>query len=96
MVSKVNSENNVNLLFYENVEGIENTKKIIESIKNKINNNIKDLTINIIIGPEGGFSEEEINLANENNINILSLGKRILRTETAAVVALSIIMYELE
>ena len=96
MVTKINSENNVNLLFYENVDGIENTKNIIENIKTKMNNNIKDLTVNVIIGPEGGFSEEEINLAKDNNINILSLGKRILRTETAAAAALSIIMYELE
>lgn len=44
-------------------------------------------TINIFIGPEGGFSDEEINLALRNSVTPFSLGKRILRAETAAIVA---------
>lgn len=49
----------------------------------------------IFIGPEGGFSEEEVESAQKNGIRIASLGNRILRTETAGVVAASIIFYSL-
>ena len=52
-------------------------------------------TIGIFIGPEGGFAEEEIKLARDNGIIPVGLGKRILRTETAAVAVLSILMYEM-
>lgn len=79
------------LLFYENAKGIDYTK---ESIKSIIKENKKE--ISIIIGPEGGFSEKEIDLAKNKGIKILSLGGRILRTETAAITALSILMYEIE
>ncbi len=48
--------------------------------------------INLYIGPEGGFSEKEIQLALENDFKTFSLGKRILRTETAAIAALSLIL----
>ena len=85
-------ESNNTLLFYENAKGVTYTK---ECIHKKINvNDIKE--INVIIGPEGGFSDEEISKAKEKNINIVSLGNRILRTETAAVTALSILMFEIE
>lgn len=45
------------------------------------------LSINLFIGPEGGYSEEEVSLARENDFQIVSLGKRILRAETAAIAA---------
>lgn len=51
--------------------------------------------INLVIGPEGGFEEEEIDKLKEIGGKIVSLGPRILRTETAAMVAASIILYEL-
>lgn len=51
-------------------------------------------TIGIIIGPEGGFSDAEAEYANENNIKLTGLGKRILRTETVSSAVISIIMYE--
>lgn len=85
--------NKFNVLFYENADGIKKTREYIKDLKNSIKEN-ED--INIIIGPEGGFSDNEINLAKNNSINILSLGDRILRTETAAISSLSIFMYELE
>lgn len=44
--------------------------------------------VNIFIGPEGGFSEEEIIFAKEHGLEVISLGKRVLRAETAAVVAI--------
>lgn len=51
-------------------------------------------SIGIFIGPEGGFTFEEIQRAKEQNIVPITLGKRILRTETAGLAVLSIIMYE--
>ncbi len=53
-----------------------------------------DKSVNLFIGPEGGFSKREIKLASENNITIAHLGSLILRAETAAVVATSLILYE--
>ena len=52
--------------------------------------------IAVFIGPEGGFSEEEIAEARAAGMECLSLGKRILRTETAALCALSLLMLFLE
>ena len=49
-----------------------------------------------IIGPEGGFSEEEVALAKENGVLPITLGKRILRTETAGFTIISWLMYHLE
>lgn len=51
-------------------------------------------SISVIVGSEGGFSEQEIKIAERNKIVPASLGKRILRCETAPVAALSIIMYQ--
>ena len=56
----------------------------------------KKKSITILIGPEGGFSEEEINNLVEQGFIRTSLGKRILRAETAAMYALSVIGYLLE
>ncbi|HEY9062290.1 MAG TPA: 16S rRNA (uracil(1498)-N(3))-methyltransferase [Pseudobacteroides sp.] len=52
-------------------------------------------TISVMIGPEGGFSNNEVDLAVENGCVPVTLGPRILRTETAGLLVLSIIMYEL-
>ena len=51
--------------------------------------------LSLFTGPEGGFSEKEVNLASENGFIVASLGKRILRAETAAISAVSIIQYRL-
>lgn len=53
-------------------------------------------SIGIYIGPEGGFDEKEIALIEEAEFGAVTLGKRILRTETAGLTILSILMYELE
>lgn len=58
--------------------------------------NFKGTSIGIFIGPEGGFSAEEIEFAKNNGIQPVTLGKRILRTETAGLVASVILLYELE
>lgn len=77
------------LVPYENEEGY-GIKKVVKDIaQNSINK------IGIIIGPEGGFEEEEINVLKELGAYIITLGPRILRTETAGFVCTSLIMYEL-
>ncbi len=53
------------------------------------------VSIGLMIGPEGGFSDAEVNLAWETGAIPIHLGPRILRTETAAVVASALILYEL-
>lgn len=74
---------------YELAENMAKTKEWIEKAIDK-------KSIGIFIGPEGGFAEEEIELAMANNAEPISLGKRILRTETAGMTVLSILMYHLE
>jgi 16S rRNA (uracil1498-N3)-methyltransferase len=48
----------------------------------------------LLIGPEGGFSAEEVDFCQQRGAHIVTMGPRILRTETAAVAALSIVLYE--
>ena len=85
-------EYDVILVAYENEQN--NTlKNEIEKLKNT---NKKDLKIGIVIGPEGGIDEKEIEIFKKNGFKIITLGKRILRTETVALNILSIIMYELD
>ncbi|MBI5492703.1 MAG: 16S rRNA (uracil(1498)-N(3))-methyltransferase [Deltaproteobacteria bacterium] len=55
----------------------------------------KDRTVTILVGPEGGFTEKEVEEATEAGFTPVSLGKRILRTETAAIVAVGIVGYEM-
>lgn len=54
------------------------------------------MSVGIFIGPEGGFDEAEIDTAVESGINRISLGKRILRTETAGLMIVSVLMFKLE
>lgn len=56
----------------------------------------KGKSIGIFIGPEGGFSNDEIDFAISNGVKSVTLGKRILRTETAGLVTSVILLYELE
>jgi 16S rRNA (uracil1498-N3)-methyltransferase len=64
--------------------------------KARITNDQEQITIIIAIGPEGGWTEAEIDLAINNGYQPVSLGKRILRAITAPIVALSILASELE
>ena len=50
-------------------------------------------TVSIMTGPEGGFSEDEVRLAQEAGMQICTLGPRILRCETAPLCALSAVLY---
>ena len=52
---------------------------------------ISEKGINLIIGPEGGFSSEEVLLAHQKNIKIVTLGTAILKAETAAIVTSALI-----
>ena len=93
----VNNKGEFNIIFYENETDIKYTHKVIENIKKSIvTDNVGKKILNVYIGPEGGFSDREINIARENKFEILTLGNRILRTETVALNVLSIIIYELE
>ncbi len=74
---------------YELAEGMSITKEIISTIKS-------NQKIGVFIGPEGGFEEEEVRKAEEIGAHPITLGKRILRTETAGLAVLSILMYQLE
>jgi len=82
-------EYDIVLLAYEN----EKQNTIKKELQNLNKNNLK---IAVIVGPEGGISEEEFSSLTQNGAISVTLGKRILRTETVAINILSIIMYELE
>lgn len=77
------------LLAYENEEDF-TFKEAVQTLKNKEN-----LKVGIIIGPEGGIDIKEVKQLEEAGAKIITLGKRILRTETVALAMTSIIMYEL-
>lgn len=87
-------EYDIVLLAYEN-EKENKLKNEIEKLK-KLQQEKNNLKIAIIIGPEGGIASEEVEKARQSEIKIITLGNRILRTETVALNILSIIMYELE
>lgn len=90
-ICNLTSEYDILILAYENEE--ENTlKNELLKLKNKINEKLK---IGIIIGPEGGLDKEEVKLLKNNGAKVVTLGKRILRTETVAFVLAAIIIYEL-
>lgn len=81
------------LVPYENSKNF-GIKTLINSLRNEKNiDNIK--SIGIFVGPEGGIEEEEIEKLKETGAHIVTLGKRILRTETAGFVAATLIQYEL-
>lgn len=74
---------------YENAKGISYTKEVIREAK-------ACTRLAIFIGPEGGFADSEIERAKEAGAKLVTLGNRILRTETAGMATLAILMYEFE
>lgn len=74
---------------YEHEEGIKHTREILDGLT-------PGMTVGIFIGPEGGFEDIEIQEATDKGFHPVSLGRRILRTETAGLCALSILMFALE
>ncbi|MBO7353405.1 MAG: 16S rRNA (uracil(1498)-N(3))-methyltransferase [Lachnospiraceae bacterium] len=87
------SELDANLIPYENADssecGMESSRAVIGGLRGK-------RSAGIFIGPEGGFEESEIEQAVRAGFKCISLGRRILRTETAGLAVLSVIMFELD
>ncbi|MBQ9914398.1 MAG: 16S rRNA (uracil(1498)-N(3))-methyltransferase [Clostridia bacterium] len=77
------------LVPYESKKGMEATKEALSLIK-------KNSSVGILIGPEGGFEEAEVEKAFASGGKVISLGQRILRTETAAITALGMCMLHTE
>ena len=103
LVPKVRSVINVKQLCNE----ISNYDLVLLAFENEYNNSLKSELLNIkntkekinlaiIIGPEGGIEEKEVEELKNYGAKVVTLGNRILRTETAALSMASIIMYELE
>jgi 16S rRNA (uracil1498-N3)-methyltransferase len=90
--SLTEAEDNIKRLIlvpYESAEGMDYARSIIASAGEYDE-------IDIFIGPEGGFAESEIELAKQSGASIISLGNRILRTETAGLAILSILGFTLD
>ena len=79
----------MNLIPYEEAKGMEYSREVIKDIHGK-------KSLGIFIGPEGGFAKEEVDMAIEAGAKCITLGNRILRTETAGLAVLSIIMFEID
>ncbi len=77
------------LIPYELERDVEGSKEIIQAIR-------PGQSVGIFIGPEGGFEKEEVEAAIAAGATPISLGRRILRTETAGLTALSLLMFHLE
>lgn len=73
------------LLPYESKNGMKDTADALSQIKG-------GMSVGIIVGPEGGFEEKEVDEALNTGAKVISLGKRILRTETAAITAVGMCM----
>ena len=86
---KYAAELDVALVPYELAKGMKETRELISAIQ-------PGQSVGIFIGPEGGFEEAEIELALESGAKPITLGKRILRTETAGLTILSVLMFQLE
>ena len=91
-ISKLKNEYDIIIICYEN-EKENNIKKEIQKLKQ---NKKQEIRIAIVIGPEGGLEENEVKYLEKEGAKIVTLGNRILRTETVALNILSIIMYEFE
>lgn len=80
---EIRNESEMKIILYENQS---------ELLRDYMSSRQKPVrTINLFIGPEGGFSEQEISLAKEKSYTALGLGERILRAETASVVSLALL-----
>lgn len=82
-------EQPVLLIPYEHASGMEKTRELLSQIR-------PGQPVAVLIGPEGGFEETEVQAAQEAGFRTITLGKRILRTETAGMTVLSVLMYLLE
>ncbi len=83
------SECDICFVPYENENGMAETRSLVGSIE-------RGSRVAVFIGPEGGFEDDEIEAAKKLGMHTITLGKRILRTETAGMAFLSMLAYELE
>lgn len=90
-ICKLANEYDLLLLAYE-----DETENSIKNELLNIKHTKETLKIAVIVGPEGGIEKEEVEILQKAGAKVVSLGKRILRTETVALQVSSIIMYELE
>ncbi len=88
MITNCTAEHDVCLAAWEG----EHTTSL-QQVLQKQGNNLRSVAI--FIGPEGGFAQQEVDLFEQSGVKAVSLGKRILRMETAAIVAPALILYEL-
>lgn len=89
------SNNDFNISPYEAEKSL-GIKEVLRSQEiKKLADEKKEINIGIFIGPEGGFSDTENELIKSEGIYSVSMGPRIFRTETASIVATSIVLYEL-
>ncbi len=79
----------VKLIPYELAQDMEQTRRIVDGI-------LPGQSVGIFIGPEGGFEESEVGQAREAGFSPVTLGRRILRTETAGLALLAALMFRLE
>ncbi|MDF2819591.1 MAG: methyltransferase, RsmE family [Clostridiales bacterium] len=77
-----------NIIPYEMATNVMHSKQVIS--------NMQCSSVGVFIGPEGGFEEGEVKMAVDNNIVPITLGKRILRTETAGITVMSLLMFSIE
>ena len=87
LVKELQEEEGLTIIFWES-EHTQSLKALLQGQK------IRPERINLVIGPEGGLSEEEVEQLRELGAVSASLGKRILRTETAGFAGVSMILYE--
>jgi 16S rRNA (uracil1498-N3)-methyltransferase len=83
---------------FENALAIEARTKIVFAERNggPLKPAISGSPVLYLVGPEGGWTEEELNLAEQQGFSLVGLGPSILKSETAAVVATSLLRYELQ
>jgi len=66
------------------------------TLRDALRDGMHQITVVLFIGPEGGLAADEVRLAQQHGVQVVSLGSRILRAETAALAAVACVMYELE
>lgn len=77
------------LIPYEEADNMEYTRNVVKELK-------PGNSVGVFIGPEGGFAEEEVEQAKEIGAKPITLGRRILRTETAGMALMSVLMFAME
>jgi len=85
----------ITLLAWERHPGATTYAGLREVLTQAKKENKKKLTVHLFVGPEGGFSEEELEIAEYEDAKFFSLGPTVLRAETAALSACSVVLYEL-